>query len=45
MSNGVLVLENISADDAGWYACYTHGTKTRIMTGARLDLDKSTRCT
>jgi len=40
--NGVLVLENVTVDDAGWYACYTNGTKTRIMTGAKLDVDKCT---
>lgn len=40
-SNGVLVLENVSIDDAGWYACFINGTKSRIMTGAKLDVDKS----
>ncbi|VVC24470.1 Hypothetical protein CINCED_3A009612 [Cinara cedri] len=39
--NGVLILENITADDAGWYACYINGTKTRIMTGAKLIVDKN----
>lgn len=36
-----MVLENITEDDAGWYACYTHGTKTGVITGARLEIDTS----
>ncbi|KAL4112399.1 hypothetical protein QTP88_016198 [Uroleucon formosanum] len=39
--NGVLILEGITVDDAGWYVCYTNGSKTRVMTGAKLDVDKS----
>ncbi|XP_025199425.1 fibroblast growth factor receptor homolog 1-like isoform X2 [Melanaphis sacchari] len=39
--NGVLVLEGVTIDDVGWYVCYTNGSKTRVMTGAKLDVDKS----
>ncbi|XP_026814901.1 fibroblast growth factor receptor 4-like isoform X1 [Rhopalosiphum maidis] len=39
--NGVLVLEGVTVDDVGWYVCYTNGSKTRVMTGAKLDVDKS----
>lgn len=42
--NGVLILENVTTEDAGWYACYTNGTKTRIMTGAKLDVDDKSTC-
>lgn len=41
MFNGVLVLEGVTVDDVGWYVCYTNGSKTRVMTGAKLDVDKS----
>lgn len=41
MFNGVLVLEGVTIDDIGWYVCYTNGSKTRVMTGAKLDVDKS----
>lgn len=39
--NGVLILEGVTIDDIGWYVCYTNGSKTRVMTGAKLDVDKS----
>ncbi|XP_026814661.1 fibroblast growth factor receptor homolog 1-like isoform X2 [Rhopalosiphum maidis] len=39
--NGVLVLEGVTVDDVGWYVCYTNGSKTRVMTGAKLEVDKS----
>ncbi|XP_050053861.1 fibroblast growth factor receptor 4-like isoform X1 [Aphis gossypii] len=39
--NGVLILEGVTVDDIGWYVCYTNGSKTRVMTGAKLDVDKS----
>ena len=41
MFNGVLILEGVTIDDVGWYVCYTNGSKTRVMTGAKLDVDKS----
>lgn len=40
MFNGVLILESVTIDDIGWYVCYTNGSKTRVMTGARLDMYK-----
>lgn len=39
--NGVLILEGVTVDDVGWYVCYTNGSKTRVMTGAKLEVDKS----
>jgi len=39
--NGVLILEGVTIDDVGWYVCYTNGSKTRVMTSAKLEVDKS----
>lgn len=39
--NGILILEGVTIDDIGWYVCYTNGSKTRVMTGAKLDVEKS----
>ncbi|XP_050546487.1 fibroblast growth factor receptor homolog 1-like isoform X2 [Daktulosphaira vitifoliae] len=37
-SNGVLILDEMTENDIGWYACSLNGPKTRILSGARLDL-------